>query len=56
MKKCGIFFDKVFQDDKLLALLLEQLGDRIDRVRTSNDVKCTKKNKIKSSLGPEWGM
>ena len=55
-EKVWDIFDKVFQDDKLLALLLEQLGDRIDRVRTSNDVKCTKKNKIKSSLGPEWGM
>ena len=44
--------DKVFQDDKLLFLLLKQLNDKIDQIRNLNDIKCTKKNTIKSHLGP----
>ena len=49
-------FDRIFRDDKLLSLLLKQLGDKIDQVRASNDIKCTEKNTIKSHLSPEWGM
>ena len=55
-EKVWNIFDRVFQDDKLLSLLLRQLSDKIDQVRILNDVKDTKKSKIKSSLSPEWGM
>ena len=55
-EKVWNILDKVFQDDKLLFLLLKQLNDKIDQIRNLNDIKCTKKNTIKSHLGPEWGM
>lgn len=55
-EKIWSVFDKIFCDDKLLFLLLRQLNDKIDQVRILNDTRCTKKNKIKSPLNPEWGM
>ncbi len=55
-EKVWNILDRIFQDDKLLSLLLKQLGDKIDQIRSSNDIKYAKKNTIKSCLGPEWGM
>ena len=55
-EKVWNIFNEVFRDDKLLSLLLKQLSDKIDQIRISNDIKYTEKSKIKSSLGPEWGM
>ena len=55
-EKAWNIFEKVFQDDKLLSLLLKQLNDKIDQIRIADDAKRTKKDKIKSPLGPEWGM
>ena len=54
-EKVRTVFEAVFQDDKLLMVLLKQLHRQIDqRTTTKNDQQ--PKNKNQPPLSPEWGL
>lgn len=57
-EKVRAVFEEVFQGDKLISLLLKQLGWHIDQVRSHLQMNIDHRNvkKTSSSLGPEWGL
>ena len=58
-EKCRVIVDGIFQNDKLLLLLLRQMNERINQVKTLLGEVCEKnikENQTQSSLSPEWGM